>query len=133
MNTSTHSTAFTALRSVLEQPRRDVVGIVDDLLKLCHDHKLELDWRDNRCRVRLNGDTTHEDDVIDPPFRKSVFRAILARVAVLCNERYPNSVSPLGGKGKVFVGADKLLEASFANTRDEQWVRLSVPTVSHAQ
>ena len=141
MGTSTHATAFTALRVVLEQPHRDVVGIVDDVLKLCHEHRLELDWHENQCRVRRNGGTGHEnggtgheDDVIDTPFGKSVFRGILARVAVLCNERCPNSVSPFGGKGQVFVGAEarQSMDASFANTRDEQWFKLSVPSESDA-
>ncbi len=35
---------------------------------------------------------------------KSVFRAILARVATLCNEQSANSVSPYGGQGELVVG-----------------------------
>src|SRR5208282_5382429 len=59
--------------------------------------------------------------------RKSVFRAILARVAVLCNERSPNSVSPYGGQGEVSVGADPAMtfRVEFANTPDEQRLELT--------
>ena len=40
-------------------------------------------------------------DRIDVPLQKSVVRAALARVAVLCNERIPGSVSPFGGQGRL--------------------------------
>ena len=65
--------------------------------------------------------------MIEKPLRKSVFRAILARLAALCNERSPGSVSVYGGQGEVLVGDNplKLLRISFANTPDEQWLTLN--------
>ena len=114
-----------AFRKALEHPSGGVVGLVDDLLKLCQEHGLQFDWQADRCRVRFLADGLEE--VIDGPFRKSVFRAILARVAALCNQRRPKSVSPYGGRGEVLVPSDRtLLQVSFANTPDEQWLKMAV-------
>src|SRR5579859_3596846 len=88
-----------AFRCILANPTRGVVGLVDDLLVLCREHGLQLDWQPERCRLRPCGGDWEE--VLDMPIRKSVFRTILARVAALCNERAPNSVSPYGGQGEL--------------------------------
>jgi hypothetical protein len=89
---------------------------------VCAEHGLQVDWRAGLWRVRPLGGGP--DEVIDRPTRPSVFRAILARVAALCNERSPNSVSPYGGQGTLAVGPDKaaVLQVSFANTPEEQWL-----------
>ena len=57
---------------------------------------------------------------IEVPLQKSVLRAVLARVAVLCNERKPNSVSPYGGQGEMSVDADPAtaIRVTFVNTPD---------------
>jgi hypothetical protein len=67
------------------------------------------------------------EEMVQVPLRKSVFRAILARVAVLCNERHPNSVSPYGGTGKVTVGSTPAAEVHvhFLNTPEEQSLELT--------
>ena len=123
---STTSQASGALRSVLESPTRGVVGLVDDLLRLCRGHGVQLDWQADRCRVCCLADGSEE--VIDSPLGKSVFRAVLARVAALCNEQRPNSVSPYGGRGKLSDGAHPptLFRVSFANTPDEQRLELAL-------
>jgi hypothetical protein len=71
----------------------------------------------------LGGDVAELTEV---PLARSVFRAILARVAVLCNERSPNSVSPYGGQGELLAGSNpaKLFRATFVNTADEQRLEL---------
>src|SRR5262249_56235813 len=58
---------------------------------------------------------------------KSVFRAILARVAALCNEHAPNSVSPYGGEGEISVGTNPptLFRVAFTNTPGEQRLEVS--------
>ena len=114
-----------ALRSVLLQPTDGIVGLVDDLLSLCRQHGLELDWQAGRCRVRSF--ESDGEEWIDVPLRKSVFRAILARVAVLCNERMPNSTSLYGGQGEITVGADPatVFRVAFANTPSEQRLELT--------
>src|SRR5438046_4050369 len=121
---NTMSSFCGALRSAFERPTRGVVGLVDDLLRLCPEQGLRLEWQADRCRVRslANG----SEAVFDRPLRKSVFRAILARVAALCNERSPNSVSPYGGQGELLVGADPPapFRVTFANTPDEQKLEL---------
>lgn len=91
-----------AIRDAIEHPRDGVVGIVDDLLRLCPEQGLRLEWQADGCRIRCCvGDS---EETIDVPRRKSVFRAILARIAVLCNEQVPNSVSPYGGKSELSEG-----------------------------
>ena len=139
MNTTSQLSG--TLRSALERPTRGVVGLVDDLLRLCPEQGLRLDWRDERCRIRsLTGSL---EELLDLPLRKSIFRAILARVAALCNERSPSSVSPYGGQGELLIvteaiGGDfalgdrqvrrswppVLFRVSFANTADEHKLEL---------
>src|SRR5262245_37249153 len=102
MNTTAQLSGI--LRGVLTRPSGGMVGLVDDLLVVCLEHGLELEWQADRCRFRPLGGTWEELTRVTP--RKSVFRALLARVAVLCNERTPNSVSPYGGQGELSVGED---------------------------
>jgi FMN phosphatase YigB (HAD superfamily) len=116
------------LRSALEHPTRGVVGLVDDLLKVCLEHGLQLDWQADRYRVRsLGGDW---EELIDVPLRKSVFRAILARIAALCNEQCQNSISPYGGQGELSAGANSstVFRVTFVNTTAEQKLVLLTAT-----
>jgi hypothetical protein len=109
--------AFTA-------PTRGVLGLVDELLAVSLEHGLQVGWQGGRCLVRfVEGGPPGS---IDVPFRKSVFRAALARVAVLCNQRNPNSVSPYGGRGELSVGADAatVLRVVFTNTPEQQSLEL---------
>jgi hypothetical protein len=124
----TTSEHITLLRSALENPDRGVVGLVDDLLKACRGHDLQLDWHAGRCRVRSLGGNGEE--LLDAPLRKSVFRAILARVAALCNERRPSSVSPYGGQGDLSVGENPpaVFRLAFVNTPAEQKLELMTNT-----
>ncbi len=112
------------LQNALERPTRGVVGLVDDLMRLCPKQGLRLDWQADRCRVRsLAGNL---DEALDLPLRKSVFRAVLARVAALCNERSPSSVSPYGGQGELLLRADPttMFKVAFTNTTEEQQLEL---------
>jgi hypothetical protein len=113
------------LHRVLLQPSHGIAGLVDDLLGLCREHGLQLDWQADRCRVRCGAGDWEE--LVDLPLRKSVFWAILARLAALCNERMPNSVSPYGGQGELSFGADPpaLFRVRFANTPAEQKLELT--------
>jgi hypothetical protein len=113
------------LQRVFRSTDRGVVGLVDDLLVLCREQGLQLDWHTNQCRVRPLGVEAQEST--DVPLPKSVFRAVLARVAALCNERMPHAVSPYGGQGELTVGAhpDMVLRATFINTTSEQRLELT--------
>jgi hypothetical protein len=102
MNTS--STAPDRLRDALVTPTQGVLGLVDELLAVSREHGIQLDWKADQCRVRFG--EGGPEGWIEVPLRKSVVRAALARVAVLCNKRYPNSVSPYGGQGELLVGTD---------------------------
>jgi hypothetical protein len=116
------------LRRILLHPDHGIAGLVDDLLVLCLEHGLQLDWQANRCRVRSFGGDSNE--LIDVPLRKSVFRAILARVAALCNERAPNAASPYGGQGELSAGTNPaaVSRVVFVNTPATQRLELTPTT-----
>jgi hypothetical protein len=122
---STTSQLPEVLRRVLEHPTGGVAGLVDDLLVVCQEHGLEIDWQAGCCRVRSFGGDWQE--LTDLPLRKSVFRAILARVAALCNERAPNSVSPYGGHGELSPRANPaaVFRVAFVNTPTIQRLELT--------
>lgn len=62
--------------------------------------------------------------VVRVPLPKSVFRAVLARLAALCNEQKAGAVSPYGGLGQIVIGTEpsKVVSVSFTNTTAEQTV-----------
>jgi hypothetical protein len=128
MNTT--SKLAEAIRHKIEHPTRGVVGIVDDLLRLCPEQGLRLDWQADGCRIHCR--TGDSEETIDVPLRKSVFRAILARIAVLCNEQSPNSVSPYGGESELSIGTNPrtVFRVSFANTPAEQMLELTIEASS---
>jgi hypothetical protein len=99
-----HSTPFAErVRRAFQPTPRGVIGLVDDLLGLCRTHQLHINFQDSHCYVRPLG--TDPQDSLDVPLLKSVFRAVLARIAALCNERYPGSVTPYRGEGEIVVPA----------------------------
>ncbi len=124
---STASSLSDVVRRVIEHPTGGVIGLVDELLAVCPEHGLQLDWQAGRCRVRPLG--SNGVDQFDVPLRKSVFRAILARVAALCNEQDPSSASPYGGQSRLSVGANppSVFRVTITNTSAEQ--RLEVVRV----
>jgi hypothetical protein len=105
--------------------QRGVVGLVDDLLRICGDRGLRLDWHDGSCRIRSLGAAPEETTEV--PLPKSVFRAVLARLAALCNDRGPGSISPYGGEGELTIGTDPamVISVTFTNTPGEQRVQLA--------
>jgi hypothetical protein len=124
MNTMLHPSAL--VQSVLLKNDRSVVELVDLFLAICHEHNLQIDWQAGRCRVRVHdGDW---DSWFDLPIHKSVFRAILARIATLCNERMPGSVSPYGGQGELSVDLEPpaVFQVRFVNTPGEQRLELGL-------
>jgi hypothetical protein len=111
-----------SIRRVLENPTGGVAGLVEGLLRVCPERGLQLDWHADHCRVVPLGEV---EKVIDVAFRKSVFRAILGRLAVHCNAHHPDSVSPYGGDGELSIGnPEREFRVSFVNTVDEQKVEL---------
>ena len=114
------------LQAVFAATKRGVVGLVDDLLKVCPEQGLEVGWQDNQCRIRPLGAELQES--IKVPLKKSVFRAMLARIAALCNERTPGSVSPYGGVGELSACSDgpMVFRVAFLNSPGEQWLEVSL-------
>ena len=112
------------------QPKaRGIVGLVDDLLGLCQVHQLRIDFQDGRCIAHRLGAKEAERVAVDVP--KSVFRASLARVAAILDEKQPQSATPYRGEGDIVVRPASLRESttsfppstchvSFANTPSEQ-------------
>jgi len=114
-----------ALARAFDLPPSGFVGIVDNLLHLGRGDDLELAWRSNACHARIRQGTV--EATLDLPVRKGVFRAMLARVAALCNERQPGSVSPYGGRGEIHLGPgpQAVFSPDFINTAAEQSLRLA--------
>ena len=90
-----------SVRRVFDKGPRSVVDLVDDLLRCCVDGPLILEWRDDVCHATFPTNPVRSEEEI--PLPKSVFRAILARIAALCNEHQANSVTPYGGNGELSV------------------------------
>src|SRR5947209_2245875 len=113
------------LHRALSTPTRGVLGLVDALLAASQEHGIQLDWQAGQCRVRFR--EGGPAGCIEVPLRKSVVRAVLARVAVLCNQQNPNSVSPYGGQGELLVGTapPTALHVAFVNTPEEQSLELA--------
>jgi hypothetical protein len=123
------SSSLADLRKAIESPRGGFVSIVDDILLVCRRDALHLDWRDERCRVV--SDNGEQDAEIEMPLRRSGFRAVLARIAKLCNDQAaPGTFSPYGGSSELtFASAPEMvLRVSWANTLGEQWLTV-VPVV----
>ncbi len=131
MNTA--SQLSRTIRDVLTQPTGSIAGLVDSLLAACQKHGLQIEWQSGRCRFRTNGGEWEE--LTDRPLRKSAFRAILARLAVLCNEQTPNAVSPYGGQCHLRAGTNSpsLFRITFTNTPAEQKLELIAEAVPIAE
>jgi hypothetical protein len=112
------------LSRALHTPTRGVLGLVDELLAISLEHPLQVNWEAGRCRVRFVEDGVAGQ--IEVRLQQSVLRAALARVAVLCNEQRPNSVTPYRGTGELLVEGDptKAIRVTFSNTPEEQRLEL---------
>jgi hypothetical protein len=121
------------LRRILLHPTRGVAGVVEDLLAVCQEYALQLDWQADCLRVRSFGGEWEE--LRDVRLRKSVFRAILARVAALCNERVPDAVSPYEGQGEFAVLATPAaaFRIAFINTPETQKLELTAAATPAAK
>jgi hypothetical protein len=113
------------LRGAFEPTESGVIGLVENLLDLSREQGLRFGWAGDQCHVRPLGPEPPE--TAEFPLPKSVFRAMLARLAALCNEHSPDSVSPYGGEGELPVGTNPrtLVRVAFTNTPGELGLELS--------
>jgi hypothetical protein len=113
------------IRQVFRPTERGLVGLVNDLLGLCQEVGLELDWRAGQCRVRSIG--VEPEEYVEVQLPKSVFRAILARLAALCNQHNSGSVSPFGGEGELSLGVEPatVCRVAFTNSQAAQRVGIT--------
>jgi hypothetical protein len=112
------------LQRLFQPGPRGVVGLVDDLLELCREQPLHLEWQRDRCCVYPMG--TESPEPIQIPMQKSVFRALLARFSSLCNEHKPDSVSPYSGEGELAVTTvPAVFHVEFRNTPAEQRIKVN--------
>lgn len=120
------------VQSAFNPTTRGVVGLVDDLLYLCRLYQLRINFRDGHCAIcRLGADA---QESLDVPVPKSVFRAALARIAAICNEQRPDSVTPYRGEGNIAVLPPDSLDSrkrvpstcyvSFTNTPSDQHLEM---------
>ncbi len=128
-----HSTLFAdRVQSAFQPTTRGVVGLVDDLLNLCRLYQLRINFRDGHCTIcRLGADA---QESLNVPVPKSVFRAALARIAAICNEQRPDSVTPYRGEGNIAVLPPDSLDSrkrvpstcyvSFTNTPSDQHLEM---------
>lgn len=111
------------LARAFSTPTGAVVGLVDELLAASTEQTIRVGWQAGRCQVSFL--TTEPPEEIEVGVQKSVVRALLARIAALCNERVPNSVSPYRGVGEVAIDPQRVIRVKFVNTSDEQTLELS--------
>ncbi len=113
----TSGTVHTRLQRAFRPTEHGVVGLTEQLLEACVGDSVEFERVGERCVYRWSeSGETQEAPVPIPP---AAFRTILARVATMCNERSPGSVSPYGGEGELSVGAFEVF-VRFINTTQAQ-------------
>ncbi len=126
-------TVHDCLRRAFAPTQRGIVGLTEQLLAACVAVDVEFERVEDRyvCRWTVSGDI-QEATVPLPP---AAFRTILARIAVLCNERSPNSVTPYGGEGLLALEGQSstVFRVAFVNTPNKQQMKLKSLAVIPAE
>jgi hypothetical protein len=120
------ATEFADRAQVLTVPG-PILDRVDELVALSRLCPLRLDFAEGKCRIHFTTDGALSDSAIcsvDLPWRHGIFRTALARIAALCNERIPDSVSPYGGTGELTVPGDPptVSRVAFSNKSGDCWL-----------
>lgn len=116
------------IRAAFRPTPRGVVGLVDDLVRIAREHPLALDHAGDRCRVLTGGEE------FEVPLPRSAFRAALARLAALCGEHAPGSVTPYGGTGELpGVEGAAPVRVAFTNTPADLRAELEPTSVAAAR
>ena len=115
--------AVEQVRSALNEPEAGIVGLADGIRLAAQDYRLHLEWRDGACEV--SSAVSGSAPPVRIETRLAVFRAVLARFAVQCNETRAGSVSPYGGRGAIRDDRGGLIEIEFRNTPNSLYVTLT--------
>ena len=112
------------LRRAFAPTQNGIVGLTEQLLAAFMDRDVKFERARDQliCRWTGNGDTQEATMPLPP----AAFRTILARIAVLCNEHSPNSVTPYGGEGLLAVRGPctTVFQVAFVNTPNQQQLEL---------
>ncbi|CAN5201733.1 hypothetical protein BH10PLA2_BH10PLA2_33430 [soil metagenome] len=123
---STPSELASGLKLALAEPTSGVLGLVEALLIAAREQTIQFRWKNGNCQIDIP--SCEPAERIEMPLGKSVVRAVLARIAALCNERVADSVSPYAGHGEIAVD-QAYVRVSFINNPDEQSLELSPTTL----
>lgn len=111
------STINDRLQRAFRPTQHGVIGLTEQFLAACIGADLEIKRVGDRCVcLWTEGGNAEQAPLPIPP---AAFRTILARVAALCNERSPGSVSPYGGEARLAVGEAEVF-VKFVNTPQAQ-------------
>ena len=118
------------LRQSFSSPADGVPALVDEILAVAAANSLHLTWVEGMSVIRLVQEREATPLTVAVP--RSVIRAVLARIATLCNEHEPGQVSPHRGLGLLSApqsatlpAGPTLLIAEFVNTPDKQSLSLA--------
>ena len=111
------------LNRVLATPNGGVLGLVDELLAASSEQDLRLTWQSGHCRVEILSGAASDNEV---RMRKSVIRAVLARIAALCHEQNLQGASQYGGQGELAIpqAPGVKVRVSYMNTAESQILEL---------
>ena len=112
------------LRRAFAPTQGGIVGLTEQLLAACVGGDVEFERVEDRCVCRwtVSGDVQEATAPLPP----AAFRTILARIAFLCNQRSPNSVTPYGGEGLLALAGQPstVFQVAFVNTPNKQQMKL---------
>ncbi len=96
----------------------------DHLVEFCGERGLRVDCQADHWR--FHSEDGEWEELSNFKIGKSVFRAILARLATLCNECVPDGVSPYGGKCDLsFRDRARTICVTFVNSSEAQRFELT--------
>jgi hypothetical protein len=119
---STYLDPALEIHRLFQQPEGGIVGVADQLLQKCRDHHVRMEWAESGLRIQI--DSGPWQLLQGLALRKSIFRALLARLALLSNES-GKPCSPYGGSGEISIADDYSIMIQLTNTPEQQQLALN--------
>ncbi len=112
------------LQSAFTPTQHGVVGLTEQVLAACVGRDVAFKRVGDQCVCRWA--VAQETQEVAVPLPPAAFRTLLARIAVLCNEHSPGSVTPYGGTGQLGVETrfPAVFQVAFVNTPGKQQLEL---------